>query len=109
MLILASISITTLFGQDGIITKAQEAARKTKEASENEQEMLNYATGYIANILSGREDVPAEPWESGPIASKFENDNTGEIKIGDKVKYTPDSGVTSYEVSGVRHRKSDTY
>jgi len=53
LLILASISITTLFGQDGIITRAQDAARKTKEASENEQEMLNYATGYIANILNG--------------------------------------------------------
>ena len=53
LLILASVSITTLFGQDGIITRAQDAATKTKEASENEQEMLNYATGYIANILNG--------------------------------------------------------
>jgi len=43
------------------------------------------------------------------IAGNFNNDNTGKVKIGDKVNYTPDSGVTSYVVSGVRCRKSDTY
>jgi|GEM_PF-4598645 len=53
LLILASVSITTLFGQDGIITRAQEAARKTKEASENEQAFLDYARDYIADYLHG--------------------------------------------------------
>ena len=53
LLILASVSITTLFGQDGIITRAQDAARKTAEAAQNEQEFLNYATDYLNNYLSG--------------------------------------------------------
>ena len=47
------MSITTLFGQDGIITKAQEAGRKTAEAAQNEQEFLNYAQDYLNNYLSG--------------------------------------------------------
>ena len=42
-----------MFGQEGIITKAQEAARKTAEASQNEQEFLDYATDYIADYLHG--------------------------------------------------------
>ena len=84
LLILASVSITTLFGETGIITKAQEAGRKTEEAARNEQEILNYAKEYINEILN-----PTETWENVPIATKFENDNTGEIKIGDYVVYNP--------------------
>jgi len=50
LLILASVSITTLFGQDGIITKGQEAARKTEDAAKNEQEFLNYAEDYMESV-----------------------------------------------------------
>jgi len=53
LLILASVSITTLFGQDGIITKAREAGEKTAEASQNEQEFLNYAEDYMNDYSSG--------------------------------------------------------
>ena len=43
-----------MFGQDGIITKAQEAGRKTKEAAQNEQEFLDFAQDYLDNYSSGR-------------------------------------------------------
>jgi len=36
LLILAAVSITTLFGQEGIITKAKKAGEDTKAAANNE-------------------------------------------------------------------------
>ena len=41
LLILASISITTLFGQDGILTKADKAKGDTETAQTNEQKDIN--------------------------------------------------------------------
>ena len=40
LLILASVTISTIFSNNGIIKKAQEAANKTKEAVEQEQAEL---------------------------------------------------------------------
>ena len=40
LLILASVTISTIFSDNGIIKKAQEAANKTKEAVEQEQAEL---------------------------------------------------------------------
>ena len=73
LLILASVSITTLFGQDGIITKAQEAGRRTKEASENEQAFLNYAEDYLNNYLNGTPKTIAEKMADAGITGNAES------------------------------------
>jgi len=94
LLILASVSITTLFGQDGIITKAQDAARKTKEASENEQAFLNYATDYMDSLTrdSVAERVDGVPIPKGFKVSTVAGENT---KAGGLVII--DEGVTKNE------------
>jgi len=49
LLILAAVSITTLFGQEGIITKAQKAGEDTKAAANNEAQFLFNAEEIMDN------------------------------------------------------------
>ena len=53
LLILAGITISLVFSENGIIAKAQEAANKTKEATINEQAQMNELAGYMENMLNG--------------------------------------------------------
>ena len=64
LLILASVTISLLFSEKGIITKAREAAEQTNQATINEQTQLNDATNYIENILnelSNEDNIPQKP------------------------------------------------
>ena len=53
LLILAGITISLVFSENGIIAKAQEAANKTKEATINEQAQMNEIADYMENMLNG--------------------------------------------------------
>ena len=53
LLILAGISIAMLTGENGIITKAQEAKRRTEEAAANEQADLDRIEDYITENTNG--------------------------------------------------------
>ncbi len=53
MLILAGITIATLFGDNGIINKAQKAKDETKKSSKNELDVLNSLEGEMKNIING--------------------------------------------------------
>ncbi len=72
LLILASVTISAIFSDNGIIKKAQEAANKTKEAVEQEQAELNQLYNDLASIMnnttggSTEEPTPPEP-EEPPI------------------------------------------
>ena len=64
LLILASVTISTIFSDNGIIKKAQEAANKTKEAVEQEQDELNQLYNDLASIMNnttGGSTTPEEP------------------------------------------------
>ena len=66
LLILAGITISLVFSENGIIAKAKEAAEKTNQAAINEQEQMNEVAGYLDNMLneiggSGEEPTPPEP------------------------------------------------
>ena len=52
LLILAGITISLVFSDNGIIKKAQEAANKTQEAIENEQTQMNELADYMGNMLN---------------------------------------------------------
>ena len=60
LLILAGITISLVFGENGIIAKAREAAEKTNQAVINEQIQMNELTDYMENILN-RVDVGNTP------------------------------------------------
>ena len=53
LLILAGITISLVFSENGIIAKAREAANKTNQATANEQEEMNKLADYMSNMLNG--------------------------------------------------------
>mgnify|MGYP000002211326 CR=1 FL=1 len=63
LLILAGITISLVFSENGIIAKAKEAAEKTNQAAINEQEQMNEVAGYLDNMLNeiGGNTPPEEP------------------------------------------------
>ena len=52
LLILAGITIGLVFGPNGVVKKAQEAANKTNEAVINEQSQINELAEYMENMLN---------------------------------------------------------
>ena len=57
LLILAGITISLVFGENGIIKKAQEAANKTEQETEKEQTELNKIDNFINNAI-GEPEIP---------------------------------------------------
>ena len=53
LLILAGVSITMISGDDGIVTRASDAAQKTEEKSQEEMEKLGTVDDYIDSQVSG--------------------------------------------------------
>ena len=66
LLILASVTISTIFSDNGIIKKAQEAANKTKEAVEQEQAELNQLYNDLASIINNTTGGSTEEPEPEP-------------------------------------------
>ena len=60
LLILAGISITALFGNNGLITRAKIAAEKTKEAEEKDKAQMQE----LADYLNGKTTKAGEKVES---------------------------------------------
>ena len=60
---LAGITISLVFSENGIIAKAREAAEKTNQAVINEQAQMNELVDYMGNMLNGISggSTPEEP------------------------------------------------
>lgn len=52
LIILASVSISLLLGQYGVITKAQEGAQNMQAAAGAENNMLAYVDQFVENTIS---------------------------------------------------------
>ena len=62
LLILAGITISLVFSENGIIAKAREAAEKTNQAVINEQTQMNEIADYMENMLNEiGGNTPEEP------------------------------------------------
>ena len=124
LLILAGVTIATLTGDNGILTKATEASTKTSEAEAEEQVKLAIAGSIGANgeidnedlkdnlnMIEGIEEVgdisdsdyPISVTVDGEYSYLINKDGTlGEIvkregiKVGDYVNYEPDANETGY-------------
>ena len=98
LLILASVTISAIFSDNGIIKKAQEAANKTKEAIEQEQAELNQLYNDLASIMNnttGGSTTPEEP----TVPSRLE--------IGSTVTYNP-SGTYNWQAKYCSSTKTET-
>ena len=88
LLILAGITISLVFSENGIIAKAKEAAEKTNQAAINEQKQMNEVGTTIDNMLngtggSGEETTTPEPTlPSDGSYSKVKGVNTPNLGEG---------------------------
>ena len=94
LLILAGITISLVFSENGIIAKAREAANKTNEAIINEQAQMNDVTAAMENMINGTggSTTPEEP--EGCPAEEFEKWNgTSDEKVN-AVQSTDTTSIT---------------
>ena len=88
LLILAGITISLVFSENGIIAKAKEAAEKTNQAAINEQEQINEVAGYLDNMLNeigGSEEEPTPPKPTLPSDGSYSEEkgvNTPNLEEG---------------------------
>ena len=108
LLILAGITISLVFSENGIIAKAREAAEKTNQAAINEQVHMNELAGYLENALneiggSGEEPTPPEsegcPVEEFEKWDKTSNNKVNAVESVDKVVVPVPKGYTASSVS----------
>ena len=107
LLILASVSITVVFGDNGLIEMAREAGRKTNEAVEKEQ-------GDIANLTNDIKDYVNGTSRGKTLVQMFKD---GELKVGDYISYenptegsyTAEAERTGMDRAGVEGITSQTF
>ena len=76
LLILAGVSIATLVGENGILTRASEASRETEIASVREQAQLDI-TNWVAGKMENGEDTTVNTPEKIQEILETENQNNG--------------------------------
>ena len=97
LLILAGITISLVFSDNGIIAKAREAANKTNEAVINEQTQMNDVTAAMENMLNG----------VGGSTTPEEPENPAGLEIGSTVSYNP-SGTYNWQAKYCSSTKTET-
>ena len=99
LLILAGITISLVFSENGIIAKAKEAAEKTNQAVINEQEQMNEVGTIIDNMLNGiGESTPPKP-EGPEMPEGWDGNKVNAVESADKVVVPVPKGYTASSVA----------
>ena len=99
LLILAGITISLVFSENGIIAKAREAAEKTNQAVINEQEQMNEVGTIIDNMLNGiGESTPPKP-EGPEMPEGWDGNKVNAVESADKVVVPVPKGYTASSVA----------
>ncbi len=85
ILILAGVTIDAVFGENGIINKAKEAANAMNNAVANDQENLNALFNELNNVFNGNGSTDIVSIKFGEI---IWNNNKAEITISTDTEYT---------------------
>ena len=101
LLILAGITISLVFSENGIIAKAREAAEKTNQAVINEQAQMNEIARYMENMLNGigGSTTPEEP-EGPEMPDGWDDTKVDAVESADNVVVPVPKGYTASEVTG---------
>ena len=92
LLILAGVSISTLFGDSGIIEKAEEAQNVMDKAKENDKNNINELSNWLDSRLKGKTgENTTENWTQNKTTV---TNGTTTYTVGDD--YTYDCGVSGY-------------
>ena len=99
LIILATVSISVLFGENGLIKKAQEARDHQSNAITMEEEDLNRLTAEFTNAMEGGSGIPEPPTDTtGPTVN---------ITVGTVTDTSIQIQVTATDESGLA--ESETY
>ena len=102
LLILAGITISLVFGPNGVVKKAQEAANKTNEAIINEQAQMNGVTSTIENMLNGiggGSTIPDEPLPEGAV--QFSPVEWANGKASTIITTSEEGYTLQYQIGGI--------
>ncbi len=110
LLILAVVTISLVFSDNGIIAKAINASEETSKATINEQEILNYTDEYINSVINNSENLvpdepvdPTENWDTTKVDKIVSGDNIvvpvpkGYIASSVSTENTVQNGFVIYE------------
>lgn len=102
LLILAGITISLVFSENGIIAKAREAAEKTNQAVINEQAELNALNDYMANMLNEIDggNIPEEPDPLPSDGTYSEVKGVNTPKLGEEMTPIKWDGSTWVDTTG---------
>ena len=107
LLILAGITIGLVFGPNGVVKKAQEAANKTNEAVINEQAQMNSVTSTIENMLNGigggSGETPEEPLPEGAV--QFSPVEWEDGKASTVITTSEEGYTLQYQIGGIEEEK----
>ena len=93
LLILAGISLNLVLGENGIITRAQEARDKTEQARINSEKSINSLEQELSNYMN---KIDSENGGSGTAA------DLSKYNIGDEVAYTYDTVSGGYSLTAAQ-------
>ena len=93
LLILAGISLNLVLGENGIITRAQEARDKTEQARINSEKSINSLEQELSNYMN---NIDSEHGGSGTAA------DLSKYNIGDEVAYTYDTVSGGYSLTAAK-------
>ena len=98
LLILAGISLNLVLGENGIITRAQEARDKTAQAKVNTEKAINALTDEMEAYVKGNESGSGNNGgNNGGTAADLSKYN-----IGDEVAYTYDTVSGGYSLTAAK-------
>ncbi len=128
LLILAGVSISLVLGNNGIITRAQDAVTKYKEAEANEQwQMDNFMANYEGGDAYARalqqKGLSATATENGYLAAEdagdgknvtlYHYDNNGNVTETETLAYAPEDLFTfdssTNAITGININDDDVY
>lgn len=84
LLILAGITITSLFGDNGLITRAKIADQKTKEGAQKDIEAIEDLGAQLNTIVNGTGDNPPGITPTSTIEELMANESTDNEIVLDK-------------------------
>ena len=107
IIILATITLNMAFGDNGLITKAEEAKDMTANSIASEQEEMNSLLEEYSNIMSGENEIeepnPPDPLPDGTIIFGEVTWSNGQASV---TVSTSESGYTiQYQVGGTEEEK----
>ena len=108
LLILAGITINTLFSDNGIIKKAQDAVNATNKSGQDEQQSLQNLANQLEEYTNGINDGNNSPNPSD-LPTIAELIASGDMQVGDYIEYDQGTGTFNVDTSQTGYDKTQTF